>query len=286
MATILFTTCNQWPQLYQSDLLVATALTGLGHSVSAVRWQADFAHFQQADLIVLRAHWDYHHELPGFKHWLDQVEAAGIPVQNPPALVRWNLQKDYLFELEATGVKLPTTALLAVDATPQAIYQQYGWTQAIIKPAIGASGHLVEKVAYTDLATWQAQVRPKRAAGAWLIQEFRPEIAQGELSLIFINGHFSHAVNKQPGAGEYRIDTEAGGQISRIQPPAAVIEQAHAPLTHLPAQPLYARVDGVVTATGDFCLIELEINEPWLYFEYAPEQAVRFAEAIHDKVVG
>ena len=44
--------------------------------------------------------------------------------------------------------------------------------------------------------------------------------------------------------------------------------------------------DGVITGTGAFCLIELEVNEPDLYFDYAPEQAACFAEVIHAKVAG
>ena len=74
--------------------------------------------------------------------------------------------------------------------------------------------------------------------------------------------------------------------IARVEPASAVIAQAHTVLAGLPVVPLYARVDGVITGTGAFCLIEVEVNEPDLYFDYAPEQAARFAETIHAKVAG
>jgi hypothetical protein len=45
----------------------------------------------------------------------------------------------------------------------------------------------------------------------------------------------------------------------------------------LPA--LYARVDGVETREG-FQVMEVEVNEPWLFFALAPAAAETFADAI------
>jgi hypothetical protein len=274
MAHILFVTCDRWPQLLQSDNLVAQALVDRGHHVEAAPWQGDFARFQRADLILLRSQWDYH------------LAAAALQVYNPVALVHWNLYKSYLLDLQACGVLIPASAVLQVGANPEAIYLQHGWSSAVIKPLAGAGGHLVERVAYAELGVWAGQVRSQRA-GAWLIQAFMTEIhAQGELSLVFLDGVFSHAVVKQPQAGEFRINDQYQGHIARVEPAHAVIAQAHAVLAGLPVMPLYARVDGVITVTGAFCLIELEVNEPDLYFDYAPEQAACFAEAIQAKVAG
>ncbi|MBX3015076.1 MAG: hypothetical protein KF832_26385 [Caldilineaceae bacterium] len=282
MATILFTTCERWPNLSPSDQLVATALAALGHQVFPMRWQADFAHFAAADLIVLRAHWDYHYDLPAFTAWLEQLTAAALPVYNPPALVRWNLTKHYLFDLQTQGVAIPATVVLAPTAEPHALYQQQSWEQAVIKPIAGASGHLVERVAYADLDHWQTHIRTQRADDAWLLQAFVPEIQQaGELSLVFIAGEFSHAFAKVPQPGEFRINSQYQGQVSRVTVGQTVVDQAQAILQRLPVTPLYARVDGVITQADHFCLIELELNEPGLGYQYAPEQAARFAAAIH-----
>ena len=287
MALILFVTCDRWPELSQSDSLVAQALVDRGYHVEAAPWQGDFARFQSADLILLRSQWDYHHDMAGFTTWLQRLAETALQVYNPVALVHWNLYKNYLLDLQARGVLIPASDVLHVGANPEAIYQQHGWSSAVIKPLAGASGHLVERVAYAELDTWAVQVRSQREADAWLIQAFMAEIhSQGELSLIFIDGVFSHAVIKQPQAEEFRINDQYQGHIARVEPASAVIAQAHAVLAGLPVMPLYARVDGVITGTGAFCLIELEVNEPGLYFDYAPEQAVCFAEAIHAKVAG
>ena len=286
MANIIFTTCNKWPELYESDQLIADALHALGHQVQAVPWQDDFQRFVEADLIILRAHWDYHYALPAFQKWLDQLEASALPVHNAPPLVHWNLEKRYLLELRDKGVAIPTTVLLEADGDPAAVYAAQGWSQAVIKPMVGASGHLVERVNRDALTTWAIQVRPQRPQGQWLIQEFLPEIQQnGELSLIFLAGNFSHAIAKRPDAGEFRISNQYKGQIERIMPAPEILAQAQRVLTALPETPLYARVDGIVGGDRTFCLIELEVNEPGLYFAYAPEQAAHFAALIATQLV-
>ncbi|MEZ4674385.1 MAG: hypothetical protein R2932_09095 [Caldilineaceae bacterium] len=61
MANIVFTTCDKWPDLYESDQLIADALHTHGHQVQAVRWQDAFRRFAEANRIILRAHWDYHY---------------------------------------------------------------------------------------------------------------------------------------------------------------------------------------------------------------------------------
>ncbi len=285
MAQIVFTTYQAYPDFSQSDSLVAAALMEQGHEVIALPWETELAAFQAADLIIFRAHWNYHHQPVAFLAWLDQVAALGVPYYNSAALIRWNLDKRYLFDLQAQGVTIPVSHMLSVGEDPAAIYAQHGWESAVIKPLAGASGHLVEHVAYTELAEWQTRIRPQRAEGDWLMQEFRPEIqTQGELSLIFIDGQFSHAVAKRPQQGEFRINSHYKGEIVRIIPADSILAQAYDLLTRLSEVPLYARVDGIVTTDGRFCLIELEVNEPGLYFVYAPDCAAQFAQAICDKL--
>lgn len=281
MATIFFVTCNRWPHISQSDTILANVLRARGHHVAPAPWQDDLTRLQKADLILLRSNWDYHYDVAGFTAWLDQVEAATLPVYNPVPLVRWNLHKGYLFDLQERGVSIPTTRVLHVDAAPESIFEQQGWREAVIKPLAGASSHLVERVLYADLASWSQHVRPQRADGAWLIQEFRPEIQQtGEWSLVFLAGHFSHAVVKQPSAGEFQLKSQYTDQIKRMTPPSELLAQAQQVIAALPHAPLYARVDGICSEGGDFLVLELELNEPGLYFTFAPEQAVYFAEVI------
>lgn len=285
MKQILFVSCNRWSYISQSDSVLADALRQRGYAVDHQPWQGDFAPFERADLILLRSNWDYHYDMAGFANWLDRVELAALPIYNPIPLVRWNLHKRYLFDLQARGVQIPTTRVLAVGAEPEPIFRELGWNEAIIKPLAGASSHLVERIGYADLAEWSQRVRSQRADSEWLIQEFRPEIQQtGEWSLVFLAGAYSHAVVKQPDPGEFQLKSQYMEQIRSITPPPDLLRQAQQVIASLPTVPLYARVDGILSTEGDFLVLELELNEPGLYFTFAPEQAAHFAEVIHTRL--
>ena len=107
-----------------------------------------------------------------------------------------------------------------------------------------------------------------RDVGDVLVQPFADEVPRdGEYSFTFIDGAFSHATIKRATAGEFRVQTEHGGRVDRVEASESLVAQAARVLGVLPEMPLYARVDGI--ARGDaFLLMELELIEPNLFLEY------------------
>jgi len=93
----------------------------------------------------------------------------------------------------------------------------------------------------------------------------------------------THAVLKRPAPDEFRVQPRLGGTVETPPPPDEVRAVAQAALAALPVPPLYARIDGVETAAG-FQIMEVEVNEPGLFFPYAPAAARRFAEALLRRV--
>jgi hypothetical protein len=67
--------------------------------------------------------------------------------------------------------------------------------------------------------------------------------------------------------------------ITAMDPSAQMVNEAKEMLTGTQGPLLYARVDAV-ERKGRLVLMELEINEPYLFLSYAPEAPVRFAEKI------
>lgn len=117
-------------------------------------------------------------------------------------------------------------------------------------------------------------------AGAVLVQPFVEEVrVRGEWSVVFVDGDMTHAVPKRPQPGDFRVQPHLGGRVETPPLPAAVPEAARAVMAALPLPPLYARIDGVETASG-WRLMEVEVNEPGLFFTHAPAAAERFADAI------
>jgi hypothetical protein len=123
-------------------------------------------------------------------------------------------------------------------------------------------------------------VRRLLARGTVMGQERRHEVFDdGEWSLAFLDGGYSHAMRKRPGEGVFRVEEERGGSTVGATADAALIEAAARALAPVAGRWLYARVDGVVTARG-FRLMELEMLEPSLFLVRSPDAPARFADAI------
>ena len=275
---VTLVTCAAWPELSASDRRYADALERFGVDVQGAPWNGPPEPFDGADLVVLRASWDYHHDLAGFVAWLDALERRGTRVLNPPPMVRWNLDKRYLLDLARRGIRVPETEVVPADpAAVAAAFDRRGWETAVVKPLVGASGHGVRLLRAGEHAALEGTTASH--PDGLLMQEFLPEIVQdGEASLVFFDGACSHAALKRPAAGDFRVNSDYQGTVEPFQPDTDLVRQAQAALDTLDEIPLYARVDVVVRA-GESIVVELELNEPALFLTMAPDAAVRFAEA-------
>ena len=124
-----------------------------------------------------------------------------------------------------------------------------GWTDLVVKPAVSATAWRLHRLR-PDQQTWPPELATAMAADAFLVQPFLTEIGDGEWSLVFFDGGFSHAVLKRPRPGEFRVQEEYGGHATAEVASPALIEQAQRILDLLPERPLYARVDGVRDRVG------------------------------------
>ena len=279
---VCFVTCLAWPGVSDSDAHVARALEARGISVTDLPWNAAEARFDGFDAAIFRSSWDYHHAPEAFLAWLTRWESAGVRFWNPPDLVRWNLTKRYLLDLEQRGVTVVPTVVLDEPASRHlpALLAERGWQEVVVKPLIGASGHDATLVRAEDVHAIAAAVDEGRIRRPALVQPFVRAIAtRGEWSMIFIEGEMTHAVLKRPATGDFRVQSSYGGTLARAVPSRAMLGVAQHALAALPAAPLYARVDCVEAETG-LLVMEVELHEPGLYFGAAPEAAPLFADAI------
>ncbi len=279
---IVLATSLENPEITPSDRLYAEALMRRGFAVEGAPWDGPAEAFEAAAAIVIRSTWNYYRAIERFRAWTEAL-AAATRLFNPIDLVRWNLRKDYMVRLAAAGVRVPATHFVRRDAAAiERVLADAGWERAVVKPASGASGYSVELVSRGHVGGQvDGQFGGALAALAsddLLVQEFLPEIADGEVSLVYFDGVFSHAVRKTPPAGEFRVNSRFDPRRTLETPPQAIREQGAAVLRVLPAMPLYARVDGVV-CDGALIVIEVEVLEPALAMDLDPASAERFAEA-------
>jgi hypothetical protein len=112
-------------------------------------------------------------------------------------------------------------------------------------------------------------------------------ITEGEFSVFYFDGEYSHAILKTPKESDFRVQEEHGGRIGAITPEERLIAQSESTLltiTKLTGEmPLYARLDFVRVEENSkgqcFALMEAELIEPSLYFNYDSESPKRFADA-------
>jgi glutathione synthase/RimK-type ligase-like ATP-grasp enzyme len=282
---IVLATALDQPEITDSDRLYANALERCGRRVVAAPWDGSRESFAGADAVVLRSTLGYYRALDRFRAWTEAM-AEATRLFNPISLVRWNLRKDYVGKLAAAGIRVPRSYVVTCEA--QAIgkvFADTGWDQAVVKPASGASGYSVELVKRATFAEQVAGLSDEARASGVVVQEFLPEIALGELSLVYFDGVFSHAVRKRPPPGEFRSNSRYGPTRNAETPPREVTGQGAACLAALPEMPLYARVDGVVR-DGMLIVIEVEVLEPALFMEFDPPSAERFSEATLRRLEG
>jgi glutathione synthase/RimK-type ligase-like ATP-grasp enzyme len=273
LETVVLATCETWPELSPSDQALADALRARGVAVTVAPWNGPFAAFEGAQAVVIRATWDYHMAIDAYRAWLDRLDPART--FNAPALVRWNLEKSYLLDLAARGANVPKSRLISANTTDLAMaLRDLEVTQAVIKPMVGASGFGVQRVGPDTVLTGD----PSRRL---LVQEFLPEIADGELAGVFFDGRFSHALRRVPASGDFRVNSQYGGRMVPATVTGATVAAMQRVIGLVPGRALYARVDGLIR-NGEFVLMEVEVNEPALGLHLAPGAAERFCDALYD----
>ncbi|MBL0177433.1 MAG: hypothetical protein IPP94_19695 [Ignavibacteria bacterium] len=280
-------TCDAYPDLYEDDLLLVDALEQLGiESIPAI-WSDAAVDWTIFDALVIRTTWDYFERAEEFRAWLEARIAAGALLCNAGDILRWNFDKRYLQDLEAAGVPLVPTICIARGerADVAELARARGWEEIVVKPTISGGAYRTYRFLVKNAADHAQEIDETLADCGVLVQPFLPEIFNGELSLLFFDGVFSHAVRKRPAPGEYRVQFTFGGtnEVAEVSP--ELVAQARACVLAAPSLPVYARVDGVIK-DGQFLLMELEVFEPLLFLAAHPEAPERFARAVRGRLGG
>ncbi len=200
------------------------------------------------------------------------------PLLNPPSVLRWNTDKIYLADLAAKGVPIVPThfADIAHDEALATAREAFGTDELVVKPRISGGAASTSRVGANDPAP--------NLAGA-MIQPFLPSVRDaGELSVFYFAGKRAHAVRKVAAAGDFRVQREYGGAFTLVEPDAADIAVAEAALAAAPEPPFYARVDLIPDGEGHPLVMELELIEPDLYLDHAPDLGAGFAAALAERL--
>lgn len=238
-------------------------------------------------LINLRECRGYHRH-PDFLSLIDDLDnkLGHVPMTNPFPLIRAAIDKaNYLRGLEWAGVDLiPTVWLKRGEPIKlEAIIEDTGWQDFVIKPTVSskswntyrvfANGNKIQIAkADTNMSFQDSKTNNPFAELIELcdvcIQQFMPEIfSRGELSFVFIDNKFSHAIQKTVAPDNWLAHEFFGGKNEYYQATAKEIswaEQIFKILSQKYGDFLYARIDAI-SDNQRLLLLECELIVPRLF---------------------
>lgn len=282
---IAIATSSELPELFGGEKLLIPALQALGYTVSVEVWDRAEVDWSRFDIVLVRCTWDYHEKLDRFMKWLEVLQRSRCLVLNDISTLSWNLDKRYLFELAKRGAKIiPGLCLEPSDFRGVSeLMRVLGSQELVVKPVQSAGAWRTLRLRGDD-AESVVDFNQWRREQVFLVQAFMPEIIEeGEWSLVFFDGKYSHSLLKRAKQGDFRVQSDHGGSVESCKASTALQRQATDILKLLPNMPCYARVDGICRR-GEFYLMELELVEPELFLEVDLEAPDRLASAIKNRI--
>ena len=277
---VAIVSCEGLPSWEVDDAPLFRAFSARGIDAVAVPWTQLGPGF---DAALLRTPWDYADRLPAFLDWAEDFHGH-TPLWHPPDVLRWNLDKRYLFELRDAGLPIAPSVLLEPDDGRRLmqVVRSWGVERAFLKPVVGASARHTRRFHASEVeaaAAWMANV-----GETMILQPYLASVETlGETSAIVIDGAITHGVVKRAVAGDYRVQDDHGGTdegVTVSETMRRLTEAAwRAAEDRLGRRLLYGRVDALALPTGEWVLNELEVVEPSLFFRHGPHAAEALAEA-------
>lgn len=266
------------PMVRKQVFQLSEALITLNIKLIPIFWEDNNNDWAQFDLILPLMAWDYPSNLGQFLKTIDEIEKSNVMLANSNKFIRDNFDKSYLLRLANLGQKVPKTIMINAQNCDEILeaFDKLECDEIIIKPKIGAGAWRQARLKRGQELPLLKDLPPDEA----LVQPFIESVAtQGELSMLFMGGEFSHALMKTPKKGDYRSQTKYGALEKNIDPPILALNAAKQILAQYDPnnELLYARID-MVEHENDWLLMEMELIEPYLYGPFDGEDGKKSAE--------
>ncbi len=260
------------------DVLAVEPLAQFGFQVDTLSWRDTTVDWNNYEAVIIRTPWDYQRSPDEFLRVLETIGRSSARLENSLNIVRWNLDKRYLIDMERRGCPIVPTIWNASYSSIEFDnwLERFGVAELIIKPTVSATAEHTYRLTAYDPA-----LEIIFSSRSFMVQPFmRNIVAEGEYSLFFFNGEYSHTINKSPKTADFRVQEEHGGIITEVEPDEKLRVAAQNALDKIGEPLLYARVDLVRDEDNEFALMELELIEPALYLRMSDGAPQRFAAAI------
>jgi len=255
-------------QVLTEDNLLKTELEKLDLRVVKKAWNSLDFNWSETKFAIFRSTWDYFDKFRDFKTWLEKVKEKTTFI-NSYELINWNLDKKYLIELNKKGINIPTSEVITKEdnITLESLFKKHDFSDAIIKPTISGAARETYKISKNNFYKYEKKFFDLKSKEDLIFQEFLSNIiSKGEISLIFIGEHYTHAVKKIAKEGDFRVQDDHGGSVEVYNATKEEILFAQNCLSKCPTLPIYSRVDIIYDNRNEISLGEIELIEPELWF--------------------
>lgn len=284
---VAFLSTDNLENFFTYDKLLFEPMKNIGWIAKEISWRNESVNWNDFDSVIVRSTWDYQNDSEKFISVLEKINSSSAHLENDLDLMKWNMNKNYLFDLENKGVRIVETIWEKNFSSEAALeyFDRLKSNEIIIKPNISANADNTFRLTKEKLFEKLGELIKIFSDREFMVQPFMKHIVdEGEYSLFFFNGEFSHCVLKKPKEKDFRVQEEHGGKFKSVIPTEEQKRIGKNIIDKLASVPLYGRTDLVRTTDNDFALMELELIEPSLYFNMDIESPARFAGAFNERI--
>lgn len=257
---IVIISSDKWKNKCREDKFLMDCLISEGIECEIESWESGVK-YNEGDLLILRSPWDYYEKHVEFRKWLCDLRDKHINIANGVSNILVNIDKQRQF-LSLLDCEVPLIPFVITDTVDSAIdwYEGKGYQNVVIKPTISASGYGTYLVKSKEELCYKFCDIIKTNRNV-IIQPFVESINQGEMSLIYIHGVFSHGVIRYPG-----VISEKKKAVFLTSIDEEWLEAGNKICRYISAEELlYVRID-LVRFEEQISIMEIELSEPDLYF--------------------
>lgn len=285
MKQCAFLSMDNYDEFEVYDHLLFEPLKEFGWNAEEVSWRNKNVDWNSYDAVIIRSPWDYQDDPQAFMKVLQEIEQSDTVLENSLEIVKWNIDKTYLHDLESRGVEIVSSLWydnFSSDLFPS-VFTDLGSQEIVIKPTVSAGADNTFRIHQSNYDVYIQDLEIVFVNRPFLVQPFMENItAEGEFSVFFFGDIYSHTILKTPKCNDFRVQEEHGGRLSLVEPEDHLLKTARSMRDMIDPEPLYTRADYVRTADNTFALMELELIEPSLYFNMDPESPKRFAKVFDE----
>lgn len=269
---------KKWQNKVTDDILLKQELIKSNFNATIIAWD-ETNDYSKYDTVIIRSIWGYEEDIEKFEKFLDTLTKNNIIILNSISIMKNNYYKEKQFEL-LDKYDIPHIKTVFIPKNTKdiiSLVKENIEGEMIIKPSISASGkntYLLnsnsKRKNIISLNDVNLKFEEINKTTSLMLQPFIKEIDDGEISLIYIDGKFSHAIKRFPS-----VFNENKGITYFADVPKNLLALGNRILEIKEYQgSLYERID-VVKKDNEYIVMELELVEPALFIKEVSNKRIQ-----------